>query len=185
MRETEDTRAHYEGHVTAFRGSVEHLPRNYRQESRRERPWGSLRAGREWPACKSSIASRSWPGPELISYDFRHFAVQSRGLFPACGYRGIETTSGKERRPYRHLFVASIKAGPYAYGWANRGERRRCCWLDSAFRTNAVLGRRVVPPSLKSSLCCDIFMTRIFPGEKDRLENTSEWSFTFTSLVRV
>ncbi|KYM99260.1 hypothetical protein ALC62_09987 [Cyphomyrmex costatus] len=49
---------------------------------------------------------------ELISYDFRHFAVQSRGLSPVYGYRGIETTSSKRGRPDRHLFVASIKADP-------------------------------------------------------------------------
>jgi len=29
----------------------------------RERPWGSLKAGREWPACKSSIVSWSWSDP--------------------------------------------------------------------------------------------------------------------------
>jgi len=36
---------------------------------------------------------------------------------------------------------------------------------STGFRANTVLGRRV-PSSLKSSSCCDIFMTRIFPGGK-------------------
>jgi len=56
---------------------------------------GSLRVAREWPACKSSIPSRS--ARINPSYDFRHFAGQSRRqpLPAAYGYRGIETTPGR------------------------------------------------------------------------------------------
>ena len=80
--------------------------------------------------------------PELISYDFRHFPVQSRGLSPVYGYRGIETTSSKRgRRPDRRLFVASIKANsmhmdePIAGNDVNAAETQseRGTWTTRSF----------------------------------------------------
>ena len=88
-----------------------------------------------------SILILVWP--ELISYNFRHFLVQSRGLYPVYGYREIETTSSKRgRRPDRRFFVASIKADlmhmdePIAGNDVNAADSMR-------FKANAVLGRRV------------------------------------------
>jgi len=46
-------------------------------------------------------------------------------------------------------------------------------------RTDAVLGRRV-PSSFKSSSCCDIFMTRTFPGKKSVLSAERAVSLFFS-----
>lgn len=109
-----------------------------------------------------SIPILAWS--ELISYNFRHFAVQSRGLSSVYGYRGIETTLDKRGRPDRRLFVISIKTDPMhmdepiARNDVNAAD-------STGFKASAVFGRRV-SLSLKSSSCCDIFMTRIFSEKK-------------------